>query len=124
MSFGSWARWQIFPENDKIFLFENKKNENSREIFLGDRYSFQIIWKLYRGYAAKLYGSFGGKVITQNHDIVTQKKTFYTQIWLYHKTFLNIYKIITIFEISFERSKKFLIGKNYKKAYNILIGKT
>ena len=20
---GPWARWQIFPENDKIFLFEN-----------------------------------------------------------------------------------------------------
>ena len=34
---GPWARWQIFPENDKIFLFENKRNENSIEIFWGDR---------------------------------------------------------------------------------------
>ena len=30
---GPWARWEIFSENDKIFLFENKKNENSIEIF-------------------------------------------------------------------------------------------
>ena len=32
---GPWARWQIFPENDKIFLFDYKKNENSIEIFFG-----------------------------------------------------------------------------------------
>ena len=52
---GAWPRWQIFLKNDKIFLFENKKNGNSIEIFLRGS-SSQIIWQLDGGQAAKLHG--------------------------------------------------------------------